>query len=200
MKNKDDLLNMSEKDKDKDKDKSISSILSNDEKDRFIYLSGSVDEDKAKDVIEKLLELQTADPMEEITMVINSGGGDIYSMFAITDMMDNIYTPIRTICLGTAQSAAAFIFTCGTKGRRFMTKHSSLMIHQVSGGAGGTTKDIDVQVREIKFLQNEMNEEITKRSDLSKNEIEKLIDRDFYIRPQQAIEYGLCDDIIKRIS
>jgi len=184
---------------DKDKDKS-SSILSNDDKDRFIYLSGNVDEDKAKDVIEKLLELQTADPLEEITMVINCGGGEIYSMFAITDMMDIMYAPIRTICLGSAMSAAAFIFTCGTKGLRFMTQHSSLMMHQVSGGAFGTTKDINVQVAEIKFLQEEMIKEISKRSELSYDQIKELIDRDCFIRPQQAIDYGFCDGIIGRLS
>jgi ATP-dependent Clp protease, protease subunit len=189
---KSDILNGLEKD---NKNNGISTT----DKDRFIYINGFIDEEKSKEVIERLLELQSNDPLEEITIILNSGGGEIYSMFAITDMMDIMHTDIRTICIGSAMSAAQFIFTCGSKGKRFMTKHSSLMMHQVSGGAYGTGKDIDVQVKEIKFLQGEMIKEISTRSSLSVEEIKKFIDRDFYIRPEQAIEFGLCDDIIGRL-
>jgi ATP-dependent Clp protease, protease subunit len=183
-----------------DKDKGKDNNLSTNDKDRFIYLNGFIDEDKAKDIIERLLELQNNDPLDEITMIINSGGGEIYSMFAITDMMDIMHTPIRTVCLGSAMSAAQFIFTCGTPGKRYMTKHSSLMMHQVSGMAGGTVKDVDAQVDEMRYLQKEMIKEIEGRSDLTVDEIKKFINTDFYIRPEQAIEFGLCDGIIERLS
>lgn len=179
------------------KDKNIP--LSSTDKDRFIYISGDIDEEKSKDVIEKLLELQLNDPLSEITIVVNSCGGEVYSMFSITDMMDVIRSPIRTVCVGTAQSAAAFIFICGDIGRRFMTKHSSLMIHQVSGGTGGTAKDIDVTVNHIKSLQEDMVIEMAKRSKLTTDRIRSFIDRDFYITPEKAIDYGLCEGILERL-
>lgn len=184
--------------KDLEKVKKTSGLSSVD-KDRFIYLTGDIDEDKARDVIEKLFEMQSADPLEDITLIVNSSGGEVYSMFSITDAMDIITPPIRTVCLGTSQSAAAFIYICGTIGKRFMTRHSSLMIHQVSGGVGGTTKDIDVTVKHIKELQNEMIKEISFRSKLTVDEVKSFIDRDFYISPEQAIEYGLCEGILERL-
>jgi len=174
--------------------------LTSTEKDRFVYLNGIIDEEKSKDIIEKLLELQSKDPLEEITIIINSMGGEIYSMFAIIDIMDILLPSIRTISLGLSASASAFIFICGTIGRRFMTKHSSLMLHQASGGTHGTVKDIDVTVREIKYLQSQVVEGIANRSKLTIEEIKGLIDRDFYIRPEKAIEFGLCDGIIERLS
>jgi len=192
---KKDILQALDKDKGKE-----SNVLSTADSDRFIYLSGIIDEDKSKEVIERLLELQHNDPLEEITIIVNSGGGEIYSMFAITDMMDMMHADIRTVCLGTAASAGSFIFLCGTKGKRFMSKHSNLMMHQVSGGTYGTTADIDVQVNEIRYLQQEMINVIEERSKLTGEEIKKFIDRDFYIRPEQAIEFGLCDDVIGRLG
>jgi len=169
------------------------------DKDRFIYINGEINEDKAKDVIEKLLELQAADPISDITIIINSCGGEVYSMFSITDTMDVITPDIRTVCLGTSQSAAAFIFICGAIGKRYMTKHSSLMIHQVSGGVGGTSKDLDVTVKHIRSLQNDMIEEISNRSKLSIDQVKGFIDRDFYIKPEKAIEYGLCEGVLKML-
>jgi ATP-dependent Clp protease, protease subunit len=183
----------------KDVDKLKTSSLSLTDKERFIYINGEINEDKAKDVIEKLLELQAADPIEEITVIINSPGGEVYSMFSITDAMDMISAPIRTVCLGTSQSAAAFIFICGTVGRRFMTKHSSLMLHQVSGGVGGTAKDIDVTIKHIKGLQEEMVLEIADRSKLTVEQVKEFIDRDFYIKPHDAIKYGLCEGVLERL-
>ena len=167
--------------------------------DRFIYLTGEINEDKAKEVVERLLELQNIDPLEKITIIINSCGGEIYSMFAITDVMDILYPPIRTICAGTSCSAAAYIFLCGKKGYRFMTKHSSLLIHQVSGGMWGTTKDVNIEIENMKYLQRQMVEEISSKSFLSKEEVEQMIDRDCYIRPEEAIKYGMCDGIIDRL-
>jgi ATP-dependent Clp protease, protease subunit len=169
------------------------------ERDRFIYINGDIDEDKAKDVIEKLFEFQASDPLSDINMIINSCGGEVYSMFSITDTMDVITPDIRTVCLGTAQSAAAFIFICGTIGKRFMTKHSSLMIHQVSGGIGGTSKDMDVTVKHIRELQSDMIEEIANRSKLTLDQVRGFIDRDFYIKPKDAIEYGLCEGVLERL-
>lgn len=170
------------------------------DKNRFIYVDGNIDEDKAKDVIERLLELQTEDPLVEVTMIINGCGGEIYSMFAITDSMDMIYPPVRTICLGTAQSASAFIFLCGEKGKRFMSPHSGLMLHQVSGGTQGTSSDIDVQVNHMRHLQKQMIGEIANRSSLDEDRVKALIDRDCHIDPERAIEFGMCDGIIERLS
>ena len=166
---------------------------------RYIYLTGDINEDKAKEVIERMLELQEIDPLEEITMIINSYGGEVYSMFAITDMMEIIIPPIKTVCVGTCCSAAAFIFLYGEKGKRFMTKHSSLLIHQVSGGMWGTTKDVNIEIENMKYLQKQMVEEISHRSALSTEEVDAMIDRDCYIKPEEAIKYEMCDGIIERL-
>jgi ATP-dependent Clp protease protease subunit len=170
--------------------------------DRFIYILGEINSETARDVIAMLLDYQCSDPMREVTVILDSYGGEVDSMFAITDVMDIMITPIRTICLGKAMSAAAFLFICGTCGRRFMTKHSRLMFHQMSQmNTGGTVSDIIINTEEIKFLQGQMIEEITKRSKISSAEkVQKLIDRDTYLRPEQAIELGFCDGILTRLG
>ena len=182
------------------KDKSSKDSKAPNDKERFIYLSGEVDEEKAKEVAEKLLEFQSKDPLDIITIIINSYGGEAHSMFAIIDMMDIITCPVRTIVVGKAMSAAAFILICGEPGMRSMSRNSQLMIHQVSGGTSGTTRDIEIEVEEHKRMQKQAIQEIVDRSSLTYDNVETLIDRDAYITPEKALEFGFCDEIIRRLS
>ncbi|HRR50089.1 MAG TPA: ATP-dependent Clp protease proteolytic subunit [Bacteroidales bacterium] len=168
--------------------------------DRIIYIVGNLDENLAREVNERLLDYQAEAPLKEITLILDCYGGEVDSMFAVTDMMNIIMSPIRTICIGKAMSAAAFIFINGKKGRRFMTPHSRLMFHQISSWHGGTLADVVIDTEEIKFLQNQMVEEIAMRSKLSSKEVIKLIDRNTYLRPEEAIKLGMCDGLIKRLN
>jgi len=170
------------------------------QQDRIIYVVGEINECVARDVVVALLEMQKNDPLKEITMILDSYGGEIDSMFAIVDMMEIIMPPVRTICLGKAMSAAAIIFLYGQKGRRFMTRHSRLMLHQASSFSHGTVSDIVIDTEEIKFLQEQIIQEIMKRSKLKEKEIRSIIDRNTYIRPDKAMEYGMCDGIIQRLG
>ena len=167
---------------------------------RIIYLVGEVNECAAREVVVSLIEMQKDDPLKEITMILDSYGGEIDSMFAIVDMMEIIMPPVRTICLGKAMSAAAIIFLYGQRGRRFMTRHSRLMLHQLSSLSSGTVSDIVIDTEEIKFLQEQMVQEVSRRSKLKERDIRNIIERNTYIRPEKAIEYGMCDGIIERIG
>ena len=168
-------------------------------KGRTILLSTEINDESAMMVVDALLQLQSEDPLKDITIIINSPGGEISSMFAITDMMDMISCDVRTIVLGMAASAASFIATCGTPGKRFISKNSKIMVHSVSGGAIGVIHDINIAVDEIKSLQEQMLEEYSKRTKVNKAEIKNLLERDRYLKPEEAIEMGLVDGIIKSI-
>lgn len=168
--------------------------------DRCIYLTGPVGEEMAKETICLLLEFQRQDPLREVTIILDSYGGEVDSMFAITDVMEMVVTPIRTICIGKAMSAAAFIFLSGVKGRRFMTRHSRLMFHQMSSSHWGAVSDILISTNEIRFLQEQMVEDTSKRCNLKPDEVRALIDRESYIRPEDAIKMGMCDKIIDKLS
>jgi len=167
---------------------------------RIILVQGMVNEELTKKVIEKLLKFQNINVMEEVTMIVDSYGGYVDSMFAITDMMDIMTYDVRTICVGKAMSAGAFIFTCGTKDKRFMTRKAQLMYHQIWSCQHGTLSDIDIEVENTKHMQKLLIDEVAARSKMNSKQVEKLIDRDAYVYPQQAIKLGLCDGIIKRIN
>lgn len=168
--------------------------------DRCLYLTGEINEQMAKETVCMLLEYQKQDPMRETTIILDSYGGEVDSMFAITDVMEMLVTPVRTICIGKAMSAAACIFICGTKGRRFMTKHSRLMFHQMSSSHWGAVSDIVISTNEIRFLQEQMIEEVVKRSKLKTADVRALIDRETYIRPEEAIKMAMCDGVISKLS
>jgi ATP-dependent Clp protease protease subunit len=163
-------------------------------------LTGPVGEEVAKETVCLLLEFQRQDPMREVTIILDSYGGEVDSMYAITDVMELVITPIRTICIGKAMSAAAFIFLSGAKGRRFMTRHSRLMFHQMSSSHWGPVSDILISTNEIRFLQEQMVDDISNRSKLKPDAVRALIDRESYIRPEDAIKMGICDKIIDRLS
>lgn len=166
---------------------------------RTIFIDGDIRQGTGTQVIQGLLDLQNVDPIKDITMLINSPGGDVYELMACLDMMEIVPNDIRTIVIGKAMSAGALIAICGTKGKRFMTKNSTLMLHSVSGAAVGNVKDVKIEIEEIKRLNNEIIKMISSNSKLSIKEVKDLIDRDKYILPTEAIKMGLIDAICAQI-
>ena len=166
---------------------------------RNILLFSDIDENACLQICDGLLDLQNDDISRDITLIINSNGGQVYELFSIIDMMECVNPDIRTIVLGKAMSAGAVLAICGTKGKRFMTKNSRLMLHSVSSGTYGNIHDIKVDIEEFKRLNQQIIEIISERSNLSVKEIEDLIQRDRYILPDEAIKFGFIDGIIESI-
>jgi len=165
-------------------------------KDRIVFLGHEVNDDVANLVTAQLLFLESEDPDKEISLYINSPGGVITAGMAIYDTMQFIKPPISTLCLGQAASMAAVLLCAGQKGRRYALPHSRIVIHQPLGGAQGQAADLDIQMREILRVREEMNNIIAKHSGQNLRKIEKDTDRDNIMSPVQAVEYGLIDEVI----
>ena len=165
-------------------------------KDRIVFLGHEVNDDVANLVTAQLLFLESEDTDKEISLYINSPGGVITAGMAIYDTMQFIKPPISTLCLGQAASMAAVLLCAGQKGRRYALPHSRIVIHQPLGGAQGQASDLDIQMREILRVREEMNEIIAKHSGQNLRKIEKDTDRDNIMSPVQAVEYGLIDEVI----
>lgn len=164
--------------------------------DRQVFLGTDIDSDVANVINAQLLYLDSVSD-EDITILINSPGGECYSGLAIVDTMNYITPEISTICVGLAASMGAVILSCGQKGKRFALPHSRVMIHQPLGGARGQATDILIEAEQIKILKDELCQIL---ADNSGQDIKKVLedcDRDNWMIAQQAKEYGLIDDIIK---
>ncbi len=169
-------------------------------KDRIIILGSEITEDLANIVVAELLFLEAEDPDKEIHFYINSPGGLVTAGLAIYDTMQYIKPDIVTICLGQAASMAAILLSAGTKGKRFALPHSRIMIHQPLGGAQGQATDIEIQAKEILRMRDTLNEILAKHTGQPIERVKKDTDRDFYMSPQEAKEYGIIDEIlVKRI-
>lgn len=167
---------------------------------RMILLNSEIKPPISGELITSLIHLQYENPVEEISLLINTGGGCVDEMFAMLDLMDIVTNPIRTIVCGKAMSAGAILAVCGTKGKRLMTKNSRLMFHSVSGGTFGNVKDVQIDVNEIKRLNELMIQIVSEKSDLSIEQVKDLVDRDKYLTAEEAIEMGLIDGIIDKIK
>lgn len=165
-------------------------------KERIIFLSAPIDDDVANLVIAQLLYLESEDPDKEISFYINSPGGSIYAGLAIYDTMQHIRPQISTICIGMAASAAAVLLAAGEKGKRFSLPHSRILIHQPLGGFKGQATDIDIQAREILTLREEINKILSKHTKQPIEKIKKDTERDYYMSPEEAKEYGIIDTIV----
>ena len=166
-------------------------------KERIVFLTGPIDMDVANTVIAQLLFLQAEDPKKDISMYINSPGGQVYSGMAIYDTMKHIKNDISTICVELAASAASVLLAGGTKGKRFILPHSAVMIHQPSGGVDGQATDIEITAKEILRLRKELYEVLSKDTGKPVKTIEKDAERDFFMDPQAALDYGIVDKILK---
>jgi ATP-dependent Clp protease protease subunit len=165
-------------------------------KDRIIFLGHQVTDEVANLVTAQLLFLESEDPEKEINFYINSPGGSVTAGLAIYDTMQFIKPPVSTLCLGQAASMGALLLLAGHKGRRYALPHSRIMIHQPLGGAQGQATDIDIQAREILRVREELNNIIVRHTGQHLKKIEKDTDRDMFLTPELAVEYGLIDEVI----
>ena len=165
-------------------------------KDRIVFLGTEVNDDVANLVTAQFLFLESEDPEKEISFYINSPGGSVTAGLAIYDTMQFIRPPVSTLCMGQAASMGAILLTAGHKGRRYALPHSRIMIHQPLGGAQGQAVDLEIQAREILRMREELNNIFVRHSGQKIAKIEKDTDRDMFMSPEQAVEYGLIDEVI----
>lgn len=164
--------------------------------DRIIFLGEEINSVSANLVVAQLLHLESQDAEKDISLYINSPGGEVYSGLAILDTMNFIKPQVSTICVGMAASMAAVLLSAGAKGKRFCLPHSKVMIHQPSGGAQGQQTEIEIVAKEIKKTRRELNQIL---SDASGQPIEKVqadTERDNYLTAAEALDYGLIDRIV----
>lgn len=164
--------------------------------DRIVFLGSAINDDVANVVIAQLLFLQAENPERDINIYINSPGGNVYAGLAIYDTIQYLTAPVSTICMGMAASMGAFLLAAGTKGKRSALPNSRIMIHQPSGGSQGTAADVEIQAREILYARQRLNELLAKHTGQPVDRVQDDVDRDRYMSPDEALEYGLIDRII----
>lgn len=164
--------------------------------DRIIFLGMPIDDYAANYVIAQLLYLYAEDPDKDISLYINSPGGSVTAGLAIYDTMQHIKSDICTICVGQAASMAAVLMAAGARGKRFALPYSRFLLHQVMGGVSGQAADIDIQAREIVRISQIIDEILVKHTGQELDIIRRDSDRDFYMNANEALEYGLVDEIL----
>ena len=166
--------------------------------DRIIFLSGEITDATANVVIAQLIYLEGKNPDKDIFLYINSPGGSVSAGIAIYDTMNYIKCDVSTICIGLAASMGAFLLSSGTKGKRFALPNSEIMIHQPLGGAEGQATDIKIASDRIVNLRERLNKILSKNTGKSLTKIEKDTERDNYLSAEEALKYGIVDEIIKK--
>jgi len=169
-------------------------------KDRIIFLGTPIDENTANLIVAQLLFLDSQDPKKDISIYINSPGGSVYDAFAIYDTINFIKADVSTIAVGMAASAAAFLLSSGTKGKRFALPHSKIMIHQPSSGTRGKVTDMEIDLEESIKIKKQLEEILAKNSSQKVSKIHVDMERDYYMSSDEALKYGLIDDVIKTIK
>jgi ATP-dependent Clp protease protease subunit len=165
-------------------------------KDRIVFLGTPVDDDVANVIIAQLLFLESEDPDKDINLYINSPGGSVTAGLAIYDTMQYVKPPVATICLGQAASMGAFLLAGGAPGKRSAVPNARIMIHQLSGGYQGQASDIEIQAKEALRLKAKLNEILARHTKQPIERIERDTDRDYFMGPGEAKEYGIIDDVI----
>ncbi len=164
--------------------------------DRIIFLGTPINDDVANMIIAQLLFLDADNRGRDIFLYINSPGGNVSSGMAIYDTMQFIQSPVNTICMGMAASMGSFLLAAGRAGKRSALPHSRIMIHQPSGGASGTASDIEIQAKEILYLRSQMNSLYSRHTGRPVEQIERDMERDFFMSAEEAKAYGLIDTVI----
>ena len=165
-------------------------------KERIIFLVGPVNDAVASLVCAQLLFLEADNPTKDIAFYINSPGGVVTSGMAIYDTMQYIRSPVSTVCMGMAASMGSLLLTAGAKGKRFSLPNAQIMIHQPSGGAQGQATDIEIQAREILKTRARLNEIYVKHTGQPLEVISTAVERDKFLSPQEAKEFGLIDEVV----
>lgn len=165
-------------------------------KDRIIMLNGEITDSLANSIVAQLLFLAAEDPEKDIYLYINSPGGSITAGMAIYDTMNLISPNVNTICVGMAASMAAFLLSSGTKGKRYALPNSEIMIHQPMGGAHGQTTEIQIAAKHILRVKERMNKIFAENTNKTIEQINQDTERDFYMFAEEALEYGIIDEIM----
>jgi ATP-dependent Clp protease, protease subunit len=164
---------------------------------RIVFLGTPVDDQIANLIIAQLLHLESEDPDKDISIYINSPGGSVYAGLAIYDTMQYIRPDVQTICVGIAMSMGALLLAAGAAGKRMATPNSKILIHQVSGGFQGQATDIEIAARETLALKRRLEEIIAKHSGKPQDEVSKDMERDYFMTAQEALDYGIIDNVIE---
>jgi ATP-dependent Clp protease protease subunit len=165
-------------------------------KERIIFLGTPIDDTISNLMIAQLLHLESEDPDKDISVYVNSPGGEITALFAIYDTMQYIKPDVQTICVGQAASAAAVLLTAGAKGKRYALPHARILIHQPHGGASGQAVDIEIQAKEIIRMRELLDEIMAHHTGQPVEKVAHDTDRDFIMSAPEAKEYGIVDDIL----
>ncbi|MEM9004268.1 MAG: ATP-dependent Clp endopeptidase proteolytic subunit ClpP [Cyanobacteria bacterium P01_F01_bin.86] len=169
-------------------------------RERIVFLGQEVTADSANLIVAQMLFLEAEDPEKDIYLYINSPGGSVSAGLGIYDTMNHIGPDVCTICVGLAASMGAFLLTAGKKGKRMSLPNSRIMIHQPLGGAQGQATDIEIQAKEILYLKDLLNKALAENTGQPLDKITTDTERDFFMSPQEAMEYGLIDQVIDRQS
>ncbi len=167
-------------------------------KDRIIFVGSTIDDSVSNVVIAQLLFLEADDPDKDIHLYINSPGGVVTSGLAIYDTIQYIKPSISTICIGQAASMGALLLAAGTEGKRYSLPHARILIHQPLGGFQGQATDVDIQAKEILKMRKRLNEILVKHTGQSFDKIQNDTERDYYMSAEQAKEYGIVDEVIRK--
>ena len=165
--------------------------------DRIVFLGSAIDDNVANIIIAQLLFLDAEDPERDIYLYINSPGGSVYSGLAIYDTMRHLRAPVATFCVGMAASMGAVLVASGEKGKRASLPNSRIMIHQPSSGAQGTAADIEIAAKEILHIRGRLNEILSEHTGQTLERIAEDVDRDRFMSPDEAVEYGLLDRVLQ---
>ena len=165
-------------------------------KDRIVFLGGEIDDDLANIIVAQLLFLEMDDPDQDISLYINSPGGSVTAGMAIYDTMRYLKCEVSTLCIGMAASMGAFLLAAGAKGKRKALPNAEIMIHQPSGGARGQATDIAIQAEQILKTKKKMNQLLSEMTGQPLETIAKDVERDNYMDADEALKYGLIDEII----
>lgn len=165
-------------------------------RERIVFLGSAIDDSVANLVVAQLLHLEGEDPEREISLYINSPGGDMTAFFAIHDTMRFLAAPVATICVGQAASAAAVLLAAGEPGRRVVLPNARVLLHQPHGGAQGQSSDIEIAVREMVEMRERMVQVLVAATGNDEQRITADLDRDFILRGAQAVDYGVIDQVL----
>ena len=167
-------------------------------KERIIFVVGPIDDAVASVVCAQLLFLEADNPTKDISMYINSPGGMVTSGLAMYDTMEYIRPEISTVCIGQAASMGSLLLTAGAKGKRYSLPNSKVMIHQPSGGFQGQATDIEIHAKEILSTRSRLNEIYVKHTGQKLDKIEKAMERDNFMTPEEALSFGLIDEVVEK--
>jgi ATP-dependent Clp protease, protease subunit len=166
--------------------------------DRIVFLGSGVDDTVANIIVAQLLFLDAEDPERDIYLYINSPGGSVYAGLAIYDTMQHIRAPVSTVCVGMAASMGALLLAGGAAGKRQALPNSRIMIHQPSSGYQGTASDIDIAAKEVLGIRERLNRILSHHTGRSEKQVAKDVDRDYFMSSDDAVSYGLIDQVVAR--